>query len=277
MKTGKKLGEVEDLLAPQRAPSPWSSPTTRTSCLASTLGRVWAVDYEKGRVEPDIDKIPTHGDPPISGPVVFSNDGQRFAVGVVGEQYTTYGVRVYEWPDCAGYSTPSSATPARSPPCVSARTATSVASGAQDTSVLQWDLRKQEANDSRAFVSRRRPCNGILARRSGCRASGGNGPPGGYPNRRVISWMASASSSSFASVFNSVYSPCRSGKVPIGLDVPAWLDIRIHISRRALFACISFSTPHFIIRRMRFTRLLISLRQSGFWGRYLGWRVAVNH
>ena len=99
------------------------------------------MDYVKGKVEPDIDKIPVQGDPPISGPIVFSPDGKTFATGVVGEPYTTYGVRVYDWQQrkalhtFIGHAGPITALQ-YSPE------GAHLSSGAQDTSVIVWDLSK---------------------------------------------------------------------------------------------------------------------------------------
>ncbi|HVK08400.1 MAG TPA: hypothetical protein VM597_06440, partial [Gemmataceae bacterium] len=68
-------------------------------------------------------------------------DGKRFAVSVAGEQLETYGARVYDWAmkkplhTFVGHAGP-----------VSAQRFTPdgkyLATGAQDTSVLLWDLSK---------------------------------------------------------------------------------------------------------------------------------------
>jgi WD40 repeat protein len=137
VKTGKKLAEVEDPAATGNihlvvADDRWVVGT-------STSGRVWAVDYVNGQVGQDIDNLPVRGESPLTGPVVFSEDGKHFATGVVGEQYTTYGVRVYSWPEkkivhtFIGHAGPVSAV--RFTPDGKA-----IASGAQDTSVLVWNL-----------------------------------------------------------------------------------------------------------------------------------------
>ncbi len=142
MKTGKKLSEVEDLLANGTISTVVADETS--AVLASTTGRVWSVDYVNGKIEADIDKIPAQGDPPISGPVVFSPDGKFFATGVTGEQFTTYGVRVYDWRQrkvlhtFIGHLGPISALRFSDD-------GNFLASGAQDTSVIVWDLNKIEA------------------------------------------------------------------------------------------------------------------------------------
>jgi WD40 repeat protein len=110
-----------------------------TAVLTSRSGRVWSVDYVHGRVEEEIDRLPVRGEAPLSGPVVFSPDGERFATGVVGEPFTTYGVRVYDWPrrkvlhTFVGHQGP--VTALRFSP-----DGKTLASGAQDGSVLLWDL-----------------------------------------------------------------------------------------------------------------------------------------
>jgi WD40 repeat protein len=99
------------------------------------------VDYATGQLGDDIEKIPARGEPPVYGPVVFSPDGKRFATGVVGEPFTTYGVRVYDWENkkalhtFVGHAGP--VTALRFTP-----DGQFLASGAQDTSVLVWDLSK---------------------------------------------------------------------------------------------------------------------------------------
>ena len=73
--------------------------------------------------------------------MVFSPDGKRFAIGVVGEPFTTYGVRVYDWATrkalhtFIGHAGPVTALRFNND-------GTLLASGAQDTSVLVWDLSK---------------------------------------------------------------------------------------------------------------------------------------
>jgi WD40 repeat protein len=110
--------------------------------VATTLGRVWTVDYATGRIGEDIEALPTQGETPLYGPVVFSPDGKRFATGVVGEKFTTYGVRVYDWSQkkalhsFIGHQGP--VTALRFTP-----DGRFLASGAQDTSVLVWDLSKR--------------------------------------------------------------------------------------------------------------------------------------
>ena len=73
--------------------------------------------------------------------LVVSPDGKLFATGIVGEPFTTYGIRVYDLATrktlhtFIGHAGPVSAI--RFSPDGNA-----IASGAQDTSVILWDLGK---------------------------------------------------------------------------------------------------------------------------------------
>jgi len=139
LKTGKKLAEVEDPTATGKVTMAAADDTWLV--IASTSGRLWAVDYVTGEIGADIDNLAVKGESPFTGPVVFSPDGKRFAIGVVGEQFTTYGVRVYDWGQkkvlgtFIGHLGP--VTALRFSP-----DGTVLASGAQDTSILLWDLSK---------------------------------------------------------------------------------------------------------------------------------------
>ena len=140
LKTGKKLAQVEDpilvsgSIAVVVADNEWLVAT-------STSGRVWKVNYAKGAVGTDLDKLPVRGEVPVHGPIMFSPDGKRFAIGVVGEPHTTYGARVYDWPQgkplktCIGHRGPVTALRFSSD-------GNFLATGTQDTSVLLWDLTK---------------------------------------------------------------------------------------------------------------------------------------
>jgi WD40 repeat protein len=139
LKTGKKLGQAED--EGVIGTLSMAAADNKTIILMSTSGRVWSVDYENGKVEADIDNIPVLGEAPVWGNIAISPDGKRFAFGVVGEPYTSYGCRVYDLPSrkelqtFIGHAGPVSFT--RFHP-----DGLSVASGAQDTSVLVWDVSK---------------------------------------------------------------------------------------------------------------------------------------
>jgi hypothetical protein len=139
LRTGKKLAEVEDPAATGNVTIGVANSTT--AVITSTSGRVWTVDYVNGRIEKDIDRLPVRGEPPVAGPVVFSPDGKRFAIGVVGERFTTYGVRVYDLLRRKALHT----FIGHAGPVTFLRFAPDgnlLASGAQDTSVLVWDLMK---------------------------------------------------------------------------------------------------------------------------------------
>ena len=109
--------------------------------VTSVSGRVWSVDYTTGRIEKDMDKIPVGDDAPPPRQVVFSPDGKRFAVAVVGEAFTTYGVRVYDWSKRKALHT----FMGHAGPVTALRFSADgkyLATGAEDSSVLVWDLSK---------------------------------------------------------------------------------------------------------------------------------------
>jgi WD40 repeat protein len=138
LKTGKKLGEVKDETV---AGQILLAAANEKLVVSSSTGRLWSVDYAGGRIEDDIEKVDPRGEPAFHGKMVFSDDGKRFAIGTVGEPFTTYGVRVYDWGKrkalhtFIGHAGPVS-TMRFSPD------GKYLASGAEDTSVLVWDLSK---------------------------------------------------------------------------------------------------------------------------------------
>src|SRR4029078_5123240 len=67
-----------------------------TAIAASTTGRIWSIDYVNGQGGEDFETLVARGETPVYGPIAVSADGKRFATGVVGEPYTTYGVRVHD-------------------------------------------------------------------------------------------------------------------------------------------------------------------------------------
>jgi WD40 repeat protein len=139
LKTGKKKGEVID-------PHPLevvfvTAAGGDAAVLVGRGGRLWSVDYGTGAVGKDIGKLSFRGDPAGHHPVVFAPDGKRFAVAVSGTKPELFGVRVYDWPDGKlertymghlGGVTTIRFTPDNK----------FLATGAQDTSVLLWDLAK---------------------------------------------------------------------------------------------------------------------------------------
>ena len=136
---GKKLSEVEAPAATGRSYLTAAGESSVIVC--SSAGPVWAVDYEAGRVGPEIDRLPTRGEPAVAAGAAVSPDGKRFAVGVAGDGLENYGVRVYDWPEgrrthtFMGHLGP--VTALRFAP-----DGRSLATGSQDTSVLLWDLSK---------------------------------------------------------------------------------------------------------------------------------------
>jgi WD40 repeat protein len=107
----------------------------------SNFGRLWTIDCANALVEDDLDKLPVRGEPPFHGPMAISPDGKLLAVGIVDEPFVRYGVKVYDLKTrkalhtYSGHQGPISAlmfTPDGS----------ALASGAQDTGVLLWDLAK---------------------------------------------------------------------------------------------------------------------------------------
>jgi WD40 repeat protein len=138
LKTGKKLAEVEEPVLVSGSVSMVAADNDWL-VVAATTGRVWKVNYAKGQIGKDLDKLPVRGEAPVHGPIVFSPDGKRFAIGVVGQQYTTYGVRVYDWPQGKLLKT----FIGHRGPVTTQRFSSDgnfLATGSQDTSVLLWDL-----------------------------------------------------------------------------------------------------------------------------------------
>jgi WD40 repeat protein len=140
VKTGKRISETEDPAATGFV-YPVAVDGT-TAVLFSSTGRIWQVNYAEGRIGGLIDRIEAvPGVPTTFGPISFSGDGRRFAVGVPGEEPETHGVRVYEWPSTkllhtfVGHRGPVSFI--RFSP-----DGKFLASGSQDTSALLWELGK---------------------------------------------------------------------------------------------------------------------------------------
>ncbi len=140
LKAGKKLATVEDLTASGNVTLAIADNTTLIAM--SSTGRLWPIDYEQGQVGDDLAKGQPEGEPPFQGPIAISPDGKQFAVGIVGEPFTTYGARVYDLATkkalhtFIGHAAP--VTFMRFGPDGS-----TLASGAEDTSVILWDLAKR--------------------------------------------------------------------------------------------------------------------------------------
>jgi WD40 repeat protein len=108
--------------------------------ISSSTGRIWTVHTVTGDTA-EIDRVPARGEPALSGWVMFSPDGKRFAVGVVGEPYRSYGVRVYDWEK----KKPLATFVGHVGPVSFLRFSPDgkrVASGSHDGSVILWDLDK---------------------------------------------------------------------------------------------------------------------------------------
>jgi WD40 repeat protein len=140
LKTGKKLSTVEDPAATGSIHAAIADDTTLIA--TSDNGRMWTVDYANGQIGEDFETLIVKGEAPVHGPIAISPDGKRFATGVVGEAFTTYGVRVWDMATkktlqtFIGHAGPITAvhfTP----------DGQRLASGAQDTSVIMWDLTRQ--------------------------------------------------------------------------------------------------------------------------------------
>jgi WD40 repeat protein len=137
LKTGKKLATVEDPTASGTVSFAIADDTTMIG--TSNTGRVWTVDYVNGQVGEDIDSVLPKGEAPFHGPIAISPDGKHFAVGIVGEPFTTYGVRVYNLATrkaihtFMGHAGPVTALHF-------GPDGSTLASGAEDTSVILWDL-----------------------------------------------------------------------------------------------------------------------------------------
>ncbi|MCE9562603.1 MAG: PQQ-binding-like beta-propeller repeat protein [Planctomycetes bacterium] len=136
LKTGKKLGEVED------AKTGWvafvSVAGDSLAVVHSGTGRLRAFDYESGRGG-DIFEEGKAGGEHIAGPVVFNPGGKQFASSAPGNEPGTYVVKFRDWPTGKVLHT----FPAHRA-LISAMTFSpdgkSLATGAMDGTVLLWDL-----------------------------------------------------------------------------------------------------------------------------------------
>jgi WD40 repeat protein len=110
-----------------------------TLAVVFSSGEVWSVDYAAGRVEEVIPRMPPNDDTPPQLTVLFSPDGKRLAIDPVGKAFTTYGVRIYDWQKRTLLQT----YIGHSGHVTALRFSADgkyLASGAEDTSVLLWDL-----------------------------------------------------------------------------------------------------------------------------------------
>jgi WD40 repeat protein len=137
LKTGKKLGEVEDILGNGAVTVAALSETT--AVVMNNTGRLRLYDYEDGKGGEEIEKACPIVEPP--GPVMVSPDGKWFAAAFNGVEAGTFGVRIYDWP---GTTLLHTFTGHRGPVTSLAvsHDGKTLASGSQDTTVLLWDLAK---------------------------------------------------------------------------------------------------------------------------------------
>lgn len=137
-KTGKKLGEVKD--GETGGIVTLAILDEKTVVAASSSGRVWTVDYVEGKLQRDIDP-PLPRAEAVPPAVAISPDGKRLAVGVVLRSFSSYGVRVYDLTSrktlhtFAGHLGPVTALRFSAD-------GKALASGAEDTSAILWDLSK---------------------------------------------------------------------------------------------------------------------------------------
>ncbi len=152
--TGRKLGEwVERGVNRIEVVAAASGTSAVVTSPAQTNGRdpmmpdhhLWALDFEAGRRGDEIDGVKfgrrslDWGSTTVLGPVAFSADGKRFAVGGPFGDDGEVGVRLYDWPSgkvlrtFLGHS--AAVTALNFSP-----DGTTLASGSVDTTVLLWDV-----------------------------------------------------------------------------------------------------------------------------------------
>lgn len=135
LKSGKKLGEIED--ANVRGSVSIAAANDTFAVVMSGSGRLRAFDFESGRGGDEIEHDRPRGE--VVSPIVFSADGKSFAAGFAIEEQGLFGVRIYDWPrgkvlqTFAGHRAPISAI-------TFSPDGKTLATGAQDASVLLWDL-----------------------------------------------------------------------------------------------------------------------------------------
>jgi WD40 repeat protein len=139
--TGKKLGELQ-------AKNPFlgfwednrvyaAAPNNTTMVLATSDGKLWVADYEKGATGETLSALTRHTHR-FTCPT-FSPDGKVFAVGMPVDRGLEYGVRLYSWPDGKALHTFTGHRGAITALSFSPDGKT-LASGSADGTVLLWDM-----------------------------------------------------------------------------------------------------------------------------------------
>jgi WD40 repeat protein len=137
LKTGKKLGEIEDVNA--RGEPVVAVGSDSFAVVAAGNGRLRAYDYEIGRGGDEFEPPVKVANAFARRAVAFAPDSKRVAAAWFDEQGTSHGARVYEWPSgkvlhtFTGHIEPV-ATLRFSPD------GKTLATGSDDTTVLLWDL-----------------------------------------------------------------------------------------------------------------------------------------
>jgi WD40 repeat protein len=136
LKTGKKLGQIEDVDAKGMAFVAAASDSF--AVVHSGTGRIRAYDYATGRGGDVLEAGKQFGES-VTGPVVFTADGKGFVSSGPGTEYGAYEVRIHEWPTgkvlhtFTGLRAPVSAM-------VFSPDGKTLATGSQDATVLLWDM-----------------------------------------------------------------------------------------------------------------------------------------
>jgi WD40 repeat protein len=137
LKTGKKLGEIEDINAEGQFRV--TALSERTVVVSSWNGWVRLFDYELGRGSEELEPKGTAR--PGMSATVLSPNGKRFAYGLPTKDPTVFGVRVHDWPSgkvlhtFSGHMRPVTAL-AFSPD------GKTLATGSLDGTIILWDLTK---------------------------------------------------------------------------------------------------------------------------------------